>query len=97
MSKSAKTIMAYGIYAVGAGLGFLFMPNFCLGLFGFEATAEHWIRIVAILTLGLAYYYISSARAEDKHFSTFPGKEEYGFSPHLLCLQSSMSPLGILS
>ena len=26
------------------------------------------IRIVAILTLGLAYYYISSARAEDKHF-----------------------------
>lgn len=68
MSKTAKTIMAYGIYAIGAGLGFLFMPNFCLELFGFEATSEHWIRIVAILTLGLAYYYISSARAEDKHF-----------------------------
>ena len=60
--------MAYGVYAVGAGLGFLFLPNFFLGLFGFEPTSDHWIRIVAILTLGLAYYYISSARAEDKHF-----------------------------
>jgi len=68
MSKTAKTIIVYGIYAIGAGLGFLFMPNFCLGLFGFEPTSEHWIRIVAILTLGLAYYYITSARAEDKHF-----------------------------
>ena len=68
MSKTAKTIMAYGIYAIGAGIGFLFMPNFLLGMFGFEATSEHWIRIVAILTLGLAYYYISSAKAEDKHF-----------------------------
>lgn len=68
MSKTAKTIFAYGIYATGAGLGFLFAPNICLGLFGFEPTSEHWIRIVAILTLGIAYYYISSARAEDKHF-----------------------------
>ena len=60
--------MAYGIYAIGAGLGFLFMPNTFLELFGFEATSEHWIRIVAILTLGLAYYYITSALNEDKHF-----------------------------
>ena len=42
MSKTAKTIMAYGIYALGAGLGFLFMPNFLLEIFGFDATAEHW-------------------------------------------------------
>ena len=68
MSKTAITIMAYGIYAIGAGLGFLFMPDFFLGLFGFQARVDHWIFIVAILTLGLAYYYISSALNEDRHF-----------------------------
>ena len=68
MSKTARTIMVYGFYAIGAGLGFLFMPNTMLGLFGFEPVSDHWIKIVAILTLGIAYYYITSARAEDKHF-----------------------------
>ena len=68
MSKTAKTIFIYGIYAIGAGLGFLFIPDFFLNLFGFKPTEDHWIYVVAILTLGLAYYYITSARVEDKHF-----------------------------
>lgn len=68
MNNARTSIFAYGIYAIGAGLAFLFMPNFTLGLFGFEPTTEHWIRVVAILTLGLAYYYISSAMADNKHF-----------------------------
>ena len=68
MSRTATTIMAYGIYALGAGAGFLFFPDMILGLFGFEPRSDHWILVVAILTLGLAYYYISSARAENRHF-----------------------------
>ncbi len=67
--KNAKiSIFFYGIYALGAGLGFLFFHNTILQFFGFATTDEHWILVVAILTLGLAYYYISSARAENRHF-----------------------------
>ena len=68
MSKAAKTIMAYGVYCLGSGLGFLFMKDFILDLFQFAPTTEHWIYVVAILMVGLGYYYISSARAEAKHF-----------------------------
>lgn len=79
MSKSAKTILVYGIYAIGAGLGFLFKPDFFLSLFGFEPASDHWIRIVAILTLGIGYYYISSAIAEDKHFFNISWKGRIWF------------------
>jgi len=33
MSKSARTIFIYGLYALFAGIGFILMPDFCLGLF----------------------------------------------------------------
>lgn len=79
MSKSAKTILVYGIYAIGAGLGFLFNSKFFLSLFGFEPASDHWIRIVAILILGIGYYYISSARAEDKHFFNISWKGRIWF------------------
>ena len=68
MSAASKTIMAYGVYALGAGAEFLFIPHLILSTFGFETTTEHWVRIVAILTLGLGFYYIASARAEAEHF-----------------------------
>ena len=60
--------MIYGVYCLGSGLGFLFMKDFILDLFQFTPTTEHWIYVVAILMIGLGYYYISSARAEAKHF-----------------------------
>jgi hypothetical protein len=68
MSRPALSVFVYGIYALGAGAGFLFFPDPILRLFGFPPRTDHWILVVAILTLGLAYYYLSSARAEDRHF-----------------------------
>ena len=68
MSRSALSVFVYGIYALLAGAGFLFFPDLILELFGFAPRTDHWILVVAILTLGLAYYYLSSARAEDRHF-----------------------------
>jgi len=79
MSRTAVTILVYGIYALGAGAGFLFFPDTILALFGFEPRTDHWILVVAILTLGLAYYYISSAMAEDKHFFSISWKGRIWF------------------
>ena len=68
MSKSATSVLVFGIYLVVIGVGLLFIPNTVLGLFGFLTTTEPWISVVAMLLLILSYYYIQKARNEDKAF-----------------------------
>ena len=68
MSKSAKSVLVFGIYLVVMGIGFLLVPNTVLGFFGLPSTAEPWIRVVAMLILILSYYYIHTSRNEDKAF-----------------------------
>lgn len=68
MSKAAKSLFVNGIYLVVISLGFLLAPNMPLVMLGFPATTEVWIRIVGMLLLILAYYYIQSARNEVTDF-----------------------------
>ena len=68
MSKSATSVLVFGIYLVVIGLGFLLIPNTVLGVFGMPTTTEPWIRVVATVLLILSYYYIQTARNEDKAF-----------------------------
>lgn len=69
MKKTSTTLLVFGVYLVGMGLGLLFMPNFVLGMFGLPSTDEVWVRVVGVLALVLAYYYISAARADLKTFA----------------------------
>ena len=71
MSKAANSVFVFGIYLIVIGLGFLLAPNMVLGLFGFPATTEPWIRVMAMLLLILAYYYIQAARKEMTVFFRF--------------------------
>ena len=64
MSKAAKSVLVFGIYLVAIGLGFLVVPNTPLALLGFPTTSEPWIRVVGMLLLLLAYYYVQAARNE---------------------------------
>ncbi len=64
MSKSAKTIYIFGIYICILGIAFMAIPNVLLGLLGFPATDQVWIRIVGMLLVILSYYYIQAARHE---------------------------------
>ncbi len=68
MSASAKSLLVFGGYLIGMGLGFVFMPNVLLGLLGFPATDEVWSRVVGMLALILAFYYIMAARANLRPF-----------------------------
>ena len=63
MSNSAKSVLVFGVYLAGLGAILLILPNILLGLFGLPATSEVWIRVVGMLTLFLAFYYIQAARA----------------------------------
>ena len=66
MSNAAKSILVFGIYLVVIGLTFLVVPDIALNLFGFPTTNEPWIRVVGMLLLILAYYYVQAARNEMK-------------------------------
>jgi hypothetical protein len=68
MKNAALSILVFGIYVAVTGLGFLFMPNTMLGLFGIAPTSEPWIRIVGMLMLALAFYYIMTSRQANKPF-----------------------------
>lgn len=68
MSRAATSLFVFAIYLIGLGLILLLVPNFLFGLFGFPATSEIWIRVVGVLLLILAYYYILVSRAEFRPF-----------------------------
>jgi len=69
MKKSSTTLLVFGVYLIGMGLGFVFMPNMLLRTLGLPATDEIWSRVVGALALVLAFYYISAARADLRPFA----------------------------
>ena len=62
MNRAAKSVLIFGIYELVLGLVLLLIPNLLLPLFGFPPTDEPWIRVVGMIELILAYYYIQAAR-----------------------------------
>jgi Kef-type K+ transport system membrane component KefB len=62
MSKVGKSIFVFGIYLVVLGLVLILIPNTLLTTFGLPTTSEVWIRVVGVLVLYLAFYYILAAR-----------------------------------
>ncbi|MFA6168011.1 MAG: hypothetical protein WC700_15420 [Gemmatimonadaceae bacterium] len=62
MSNSARSVLAFGWYLVGLGGLLVAVPNTLLGLFFLPSTSEVWLRVVGVLVLILAFYYIQAAR-----------------------------------
>ena len=62
MNRAALTIFVWGIYVIGVGLGFLFIPNVILPLFGLPTTTEVWIHLTGLLAAIFGAYYIVCAR-----------------------------------
>jgi hypothetical protein len=62
MSKAAKSVLVFGVYLVLLGVTLVAIPNLFLRVFAFPATGEIWIRVVGVLVLCLAFYYIQAAR-----------------------------------
>ena len=108
MSSAAKSILIFGAYLAVLGVGFLFAPNLLLGVFGFSPTNEVWIRVIAMLMLILAFYYIQMARQELTGFfrytvyaraiviGFFAAFVALGFAPPVLILFGVVDLLGAL-
>lgn len=64
MSKSARSVFIFGLYAGLLGVVLLIAPNALLGVFGLPPVTDVWIRVVGMLLVLLAYYYVQAARRE---------------------------------
>ena len=62
MSNSARSVFVFGLYLVVLGIVLVVAPNFLLGMFFMPSTTEVWIRVVGVLVLFMAFYYIQTAR-----------------------------------
>ena len=61
---AARTVLVFGLYLVVVGLGLLVAPNAFLAPLGFPPAAdESWLRVLGVLTLVIAAYYLLAARA----------------------------------
>ena len=61
MNSTVLSIFIFGIYLIFVGIGFLFIPNIILPLFKFRKTDEPWIRVMAVLVLIIAFFYLVAA------------------------------------
>lgn len=97
MSRAAFSILIYGVYALFAGLMFLFIPGFALDLYMLPQTEEHWLMVVAILTLGLAYYYFTAALSENTGFfqMSWKGRTWFGVAVIVAIILGKM-PIGMM-
>ena len=64
MSKSAGSVLIYGVYLAFNGIMLLFIPNVLVSRLGMEPTNEVWIRLAGILLMAIAVYYILAAKNE---------------------------------
>jgi hypothetical protein len=71
MNKSSTSLLVFGVYLIGMGAGLVVMPNTVLGLLSLPPTNEIWIRVLGVVTLVLAFYYIQASRANLRSFAAW--------------------------
>jgi hypothetical protein len=69
MNKSSTSLLVFGVYLIGVGVGFVFMPNTVLGILSLPPTNEVWIHVLGVVILALAFYYIQAARTNLRSFA----------------------------
>lgn len=62
MQAAAKSVFYFGIYLFLVGIPLLIIPQLFFDIFKLGTVLDVWIRVVGVMTLGLAYYYIQAAR-----------------------------------
>jgi hypothetical protein len=63
MTGAAKSVLGFGVYLLGLGLGLLLAPDALLALFGQPPATDPWLRVVGLVVIVLALYYLSAARS----------------------------------
>lgn len=68
MSRAAKSVVAFAAYMLLLGASLALAPGALLALVGIGPVPEPWVRLLGVLVLCLAYYYVVAARSESVSF-----------------------------
>jgi hypothetical protein len=68
MSRSARSLFVFGVYALIAGSAFIVVPEQVVATMRLPAMPAGWARVIGILAWVIGAYDIVSARAESKAF-----------------------------
>lgn len=98
MSKSAKSMLVFGIYVIVLSTVLFFAPNELLRLFHVPPTNEAWIRLLAMMMGLMGIYNILAARRELTDFFrwTIYGRSSVIFILGGLVLLDLLPPIIIL-
>ncbi len=108
MSGAARSVAVFGVYCAGVGLILIAAPNIFLGAVGLPPTGEPYIRVLGVVVLVLALYYLAAARAEavaffrwttwgrPMAFMLFGALALLGFAPRILVLFGAVDAVGAL-
>lgn len=64
MTSAARSLFAFGVYAILAGLSLVLAPGLALSVLGFPPAADGWVRVAGVLAVCLGAYHVLSARSE---------------------------------
>lgn len=64
MSRAARSVLVFGIYIGVVGLLLCTLPNLVIGPLGFPEAREPWIRVLGVVVVVVAFYYVQAARHE---------------------------------
>jgi hypothetical protein len=67
-SRLTLSIAVFGCYLAVVGLALAIAPDISLPLLGLARSTDAWVRIVGVLTGILAFYFLNSARDNDRSF-----------------------------
>jgi hypothetical protein len=68
MSRAAKSVLVFAGYMLLLGASLALVPARSLALAGLGPAPEPWVRLLGVLVLCLAYYYVVAARRESASF-----------------------------
>jgi hypothetical protein len=76
LTKPYTSLFVQMIYVFITGLQLIFVPNLLLEIFGFEPTAEVWIRVLGliVLTFAVLYFYINRYGSKEVVRATVYGR-----------------------
>jgi hypothetical protein len=68
MTRAALSIFVFGLYLVLLGATLMIAPGPILGVFGFSATGDVWIRVAGALVVIIGWFFLVSARHGTESF-----------------------------
>lgn len=86
MSRASKSLFAFAIYVIVAGVAFLAVPNQVIALLQLPSAPAGWVRVVGLLALVIGAYDLVAARADFLAYVRASVYVRFGFAAGVILL-----------